>query len=129
MEAAKEEYLIYRILKSDEALEDARLLAVNGRWNACINRLYYSSYYLISALLYKYKFSAHTHNGIKTRFFLEFVKTEKIDKESGKLFSSLFDWRQESDYADFVDFDKDVVDPLINKVYALNESLKILIRE
>ena len=129
MEDAKAEYLKYRILKSDEALEDARLLANNSRWNACINRLYYSCFYLISALLYKYEFSAHTHNGIKTKFFLEFVKTGKIDKESGKLFSSLFDWRQESDYADFIDFEKEIVDPLIDKVYDLNESLKFLIRE
>jgi len=110
-------------------LADARLLAENGRWNACINRLYYSSFYLISALLYKYQFPAHTHNGTKTKFFLEFVKTEKIDKDSGKLFSSLFDWRQESDYADFVDFDQEVVGPLIDKVIALNKSLKALIQE
>ena len=45
----------------------------------------------------------------------EFIKTGIFDKEFGKLFSDLFDWRQEGDYSDFVSFDKDLTMPLINK--------------
>ena len=45
----------------------------------------------------------------------EFIKTGLFDKEYGKLFSDLFDWRQEGDYSDFVSFDKDLTLPLINK--------------
>jgi uncharacterized protein len=45
----------------------------------------------------------------------EFIKTGLFDKEYGKLFSDLFDWRQEGDYSDFVSFDKDLTIPLIKK--------------
>ena len=48
----------------------------------------------------------------------EFIKNGKFDKEFGKLFSDLFDWRQEGDYSDFVSFDRDLTIPLINKTEA-----------
>lgn len=47
----KLDYIEYRLSKALEALQDAKLLAGNNRWNACINRLYYSCYYAVSALL------------------------------------------------------------------------------
>jgi len=129
MKGSREDYIRYRTLKSDEAFEDARLLIENGRWNASVNRLYYSSFYLVSALLFQNKLTAQTHNGVKTNFFLHFVKTDKVSKDLGKLYSSLFDWRQESDYADFIDFDSDTVSPLLNKVRELNDLLKRLLQE
>ena len=46
---------------------------------------------------------------------IEFIKTGLFDKDFSKLFSDLFDWRQEGDYSDFVSFDKDLIIPLINK--------------
>jgi uncharacterized protein (UPF0332 family) len=123
----KEDYIRYRISKSDETYSDAILLANNKRWGSCINRLYYSTFYLVSALLYKNNIKAETHNGIKTQFFLNFIKTGKIDKESGKLYSHLFDWRQETDYADFIEFDEETVKPVIEDVKRLNEKIKNLI--
>jgi len=45
----------------------------------------------------------------------EFIKTGLFDKNFGKLFSDLFDWRLEGDYSDFVSFDIDLIIPLINK--------------
>ena len=129
MKGSREDYIRYRALKSDEAFEDAKLLIENGRWNASVNRLYYSSFYLVTALLFQNKLSAQTHNGVKTNFFLHYVKTEKVSKDLGKLYSSLFDWRQESDYADFIDFDSETVSPLLKKVQELNDLLKLLLKE
>jgi uncharacterized protein (UPF0332 family) len=123
----KEDYIRYRISKSDETYSDAILLANNKRWGSCINRLYYSTFYLVSALLYKNNIKAETHNGIKTQFFLNFIKSGKMDKKSGKLYSHLFDWRQETDYADFIEFDEETVKPVIEDVKRLNEKIKDLI--
>jgi uncharacterized protein (UPF0332 family) len=127
MKGTKEDYINYRILKSSEIFDDAILLANNERWNSCINRLYYSSYYLVSALLFKNDINAETHNGVKTQLFLNFVKDGIISKEHGKLYSHLFDWRQETDYADFIDFDEETAKPLLREVSVLNEILKELI--
>jgi uncharacterized protein (UPF0332 family) len=103
MSGTKEDYIDYRIKKSKEVFEDAQLLANNKRWKSSVNRLYYSSFYLVNALLYKHEIKAETHNGVKTQFNLHFIKTSKVDLKFGKLYSNLFSWRQESDYADFID--------------------------
>ncbi len=123
----KEDYIKYRVTKSQEAYKDAQLLMSNGRWNSSVNRLYYSCFYLVSALLYKHAIKADTHNGVKTQFFLHFVKSEIISKEFGKLYSTLLDWRQESDYVDFIEFDEETVNPIINEVADFNTTLIQLI--
>lgn len=127
MKGTREDYINYRIDKSGEIYEDAMILAKNERWNSCVNRLYYSSYYLASALLFKNAIKAETHNGVKTQLFLNFVKTGMLNKDFGKLFAHLFDWRQETDYADFVEFDEGTVKPLLKSVEKLNIELKKLI--
>ena len=124
-----EDYINYRVSKSDEAFKDAELLAENQRWNTCENRLYYAAFYLVSALLYKQKIKAHTHNGTKTMFFSNFIKTNKINKEFGKMYSTLFDWRQQGDYADFIDFDENTVRPILNDVAQFNKKLKQILFE
>jgi uncharacterized protein (UPF0332 family) len=129
MSGTKQDYIDYRVLKSNEIFEDARLLANNNRWNSCMNRLYYSSFYLVSALLYKHDIKSETHNGTKTQFNLHFIKTGKLDFRFGKLYSNLFLWRQESDYIDFVDFDNETVIPLIEQVLELNNLLSELVKK
>ena len=114
-----EDLIKYRIERAYETLEDARLLADSGRWNSCINRLYYASFYSVNALLLKNKFRTYTHNGCKAKFHLEFVKTGIIDKSYGKLYSDLFDWRQEGDYADYIAFDEATVTPLLEQTEKL----------
>ncbi len=127
MSGSKDDYINYRIEKSSEIFDDAMLLAQNQRWNSCVNRLYYSSFYLVSALLYKKNVKAETHNGTKTQFFLNFVKNGPLEKSFGRLYAHLFDWRQETDYADFIDFDGDTVLPLLDEVKKLNEEIHNLI--
>jgi uncharacterized protein len=114
----------YRIERARETLADARLLADSGRWNSCINRLYYASFYCVNALLIKHDIRTHTHNGCKTKFHLDFVKTSIIDKEFGKLYTDLFDWRQEGDYADFISFDQETVIPLLEQTENLIKEIE-----
>jgi uncharacterized protein len=129
MSGSLKEYIDYRISKSHEIFEDAVLLSNNERWNSCMNRLYYSSYYLASALLFKNKIKAETHNGVKTQLFLHFIKNNLLDIKHGKLYSHLFAWRQEADYSDFIDFEKETVLPIIKQVKNLNTELLQLIQK
>jgi len=127
MRGCIEDLIKYRIERANETLADACLLADSGRWNSCINRLYYASFYIVNALLLKNNFRTHTHNGCKSKFHKEFVKTGIIDKSFGKLYSDLFDWRQEGDYADFITFDQATVTPILGKTEEfLKEILKLL---
>ena len=103
------ELLFYRLERAQEALEDARILANSERWNACVNRLYYACFYAVLALLQKKKLTAHKHSSVRTLFNIEFVKTGVIDVRYAKFYAELFENRQESDYAEFVEFKSDDV--------------------
>jgi len=112
----REEYVNYRFHRAEESYEEALILAKEERWNAVINRLYYACFYAVIALLIKNNISTQTHDGARIQFGLIFVKTGIIDKESGKLFSKLFDYRQKGDYGDLFDYNEELTKPLINKV-------------
>jgi uncharacterized protein (UPF0332 family) len=112
----REDYINYRFHRAEETFEEALILAKEERWNAVINRLYYACFYAVIALLIKNNISTQTHDGARTQFGLFFVKTGIINKESGKLFSKLFDYRQKGDYGDLFDYDEELTAPLINKV-------------
>lgn len=121
MTSSQADYIQYRIERSTEIFQDAKLLADNNRWGSCVNRLYYSSFHLVNALLSLDGVTTKTHEGQKTKFLQLYVKTNLIDIEFGKLYSRLVDWRQESDYSVYVNFDENDVLPLIDKVKSFNE--------
>ncbi len=128
MTGSQNDYIRYRLDRSVELFQDARLLVENKRWRSCVNRLYYSSFHLVNALLFQEGINAKSHDGLKTKFLQLYIKTNLIDIEFGKLYSRLIDWRQESDYSVYVDFGEDDVLPLIDKVEKFNMILTELIR-
>jgi len=125
--ADRNSYIEYRLEKANETYEVALLLFDNSKWNSTINRLYYSCFYAVSALLVKEGIKAKSHSGIKSMFFLNYIKTEIISLEYGKLYSDLFDWRQKGDYGDFFDFEKEDVQPLMKPTKELiNKIIEII---
>jgi uncharacterized protein len=127
MDGELQDYVAYRLSRAEGTLNDAIILANNNSWNSCVNRLYYSSFYAVTALLISKGYEAKTHNGVKTIFFREFIATGQIEKEFGTLYSDLIDWRSEGDYADFTEYDSDSVIPMIGKVKKFLESIKSII--
>jgi uncharacterized protein (UPF0332 family) len=111
MTGTKDDLMKYRLERAKETLEDAQLLISKNRWNSAINRLYYSAFYALIALLLKEDHHTTTHNGAKTIFSEHFVKTNLISQEFGKKYSQLFSWRQKGDYADLFNFTEEKVLP------------------
>src|ERR1700738_2197380 len=102
MSGNKEKVLKSRLSKSEEALKMAEFAIKNKYWNSAASELYYTCFYLITALFAKHDITTHTHSGVKSLFALHFVKEQKIDVKWGKLLSDLFNRRQSGDYDDFV---------------------------
>jgi uncharacterized protein (UPF0332 family) len=126
MTGTKKDLIKYRITRAKDTLEDAQILAEREKWNSTINRLYYAAYYAVMALLLDSELKPTTHNGTKSNFSEHFIKTGKIEKEYGKMYSQLFTWRQKGDYDDFFDFQKDKVIPYlepVNKLITLIETI------
>ncbi len=123
------ESVLYRMARAHETLEDARILAHRGRWNACVNRLYYACFYAVSALLVCDGLSSAKHAGIRGLFNRQYVKTGTIPKDLARIYNDLFERRQEGDYLDFVTFQESQVVPWISKAEELVGHVANLVQE
>jgi len=112
----KNDIINHRIEKSDRTFLEAKSLKSSQFWNGAVNRLYYSCFHIVSALLLKDDINASTHNGVRTQFFKFYIKTEKMDRRFSVLYSDLMNKRQEGDYDDFHEFGQDDVEPLFEEV-------------
>ena len=129
MSGSQGDLIKYRLKRAKETFEDVYLLANNRKQNSSINRLYYSAYYAVMALLLKHGLTPTTHNGAKHNFSEHFVKSGLIPKESGKFYSQLFTWRQRGDYDDFFDFNEEKVLPYFKPIEELISRIEQLIQE
>lgn len=129
MKASREDLIQYRLHRAKDTFEDAQILAERRKWNSSINRLYYSAYYAVMALLLFSELNPATHNGTKSNFTEHFIKTERIPKEFGKMYSQLFTWRQKGDYDDLFDFDQEKVMPYFQPVQKLIDLIESIIKE
>jgi len=75
----KDDLIRYRINKSEGTIEEAELAIENNKLSLAENRIYYSIFYIVSALALKYDFSTSKHSTLMGWFNQGMVKTEKID--------------------------------------------------
>ncbi len=76
----RDDYIRYRLDRSKDSYDDALILAERGKWNTVVNRLYYSCFYAVIALLLKNDIETRSHDGARNQFGLHFIKKGKIDK-------------------------------------------------
>ena len=114
-ESQKKELIQHRILKSKETIEEAKLSYQNKRYRLALNRVYYSIFYIISALSVKYNYSTSKHKQLMGWFTFNFVKTGIVSNQLYNTYKEAFDNRQESDYSDFIEYDETDIPRLINE--------------
>ncbi|MCB2197504.1 MAG: HEPN domain-containing protein [Bacteroidetes bacterium] len=112
----RNEYVKNRIETAYKTFKAAKVLSENGFWNSAVNRLYYSVFYAVNAILVQNEIIAQSHSGVKSQFSLHFIKTGKLEKKYGKLLAELYDWRQKGDYESLYEFDSKSVLPLFDSV-------------
>jgi uncharacterized protein (UPF0332 family) len=125
----KADLIDYRLEKAWTTYKEAKALAESGFWDGTANRLYYSCFYAVIALLAKNDISATTHNGVRTEFFRNYIKTGILDKKFSSLYSNLMGKRQESDYGDFQSFSEDEISPLINEAESFIVKITEIIKD
>jgi uncharacterized protein (UPF0332 family) len=127
MTPSRDDLVRYRLRRAREAIEDAHILAAASRWNPCVNRLYYACFYAVSALLIQQDLSSSKHTGVRSLFNRHYVRTGKVSRELAQIYNDLFERRQESDYADFTDFEEPQVLPWITRAELFVERIAYLI--
>jgi uncharacterized protein (UPF0332 family) len=98
-----------KIERASETILEVPYLIDQGFFRTAANRLYYSCFYMVSALLLQKSFATRTHQGVISLFALHFVKTGIVSTDNGHLYRSLFELRQTGDYDDIKEIFKDDV--------------------
>lgn len=112
-EEERDELVKYRIQKAEDTIKEIEPLTQQGFYNTAVNRLYYSCFYAVTALLVHHEIGTTTHSGVRNKFGHYFIKKGVISQKIGKAYSKLFNMRLTSDYGDFFDYaEEDVVDML-----------------
>ena len=102
------------LTRSRSALSEAKLLIDNNYFNAAANRIYYACFYAITALLISNDIKAKTHSGVKQMFGAHFISTGLVSMEAGRLYTEVFEMRQEGDYEFQLFFEAEDVIVLLN---------------
>ncbi len=124
----REQYVEYRIKTARKTFDAAKILLENNFYNSAVNRLYYSVFYAVNALLVKNKIIARTHSGIKQQFSLHFIKNKKMSIEYGKLLSELFDLRQKADYDNLFEIEGEAVMSILEPVKKMIDEIEKLVK-
>src|SRR5690606_5842056 len=85
--------------KAHRALEAARRDLDAGDADNAVARIYYAVFHAATAALHEDGLAAKSHPGTQQLFFERFVRSGRMDRAASSLFASLYQMRQEADYA------------------------------
>ena len=119
----------YRVARAAEALEEATLLLVHKHVATAVNRLYYATFYAVSALLLTEGYSSPKHSGIRALFDQHWIAPGRLPKDLGRIYRRLFDARQQGDYADLVTFESAEVEAWLGDVEGFLRAIAQTIEE
>jgi len=121
--------VLHFISRSQEAFNEAKILAASNHWNTTVSRLYYSCFYAASAILQKEGFSSSKHSGVRSLFNNHFARTGIVSKEISAIYNDLFDRRQESDYGPFFVFEEIDVKPWFEDVERFINTMFTIVKQ
>ncbi len=84
--------------KAENIFAEYEVLQKAGFWSTLVNRLYYSIFHAVSALLINDGHEVGTHKGAVIRFQQYYVKTQIFSVDDGRFYSQLQTLRESADY-------------------------------
>jgi len=118
----------YRIEKAWKAFQESKDNASLGHWTLSANRLYYSAYYMASALLISRELMVKSHAGVILCIGRDFVQKGSLSGEDGRLLSNLQRMRLTGDYDDLFDWTEGDIQPLFEPTEVLLKKMQSLIQ-
>lgn len=125
----RKQVVIYRLEKAEKTMSDAEKVIGLGLWTTGANRLYYATYYAVSALLIANGYMAKTHEGIIRMFNQHFVVNGKVDRDLGRQYNILFTMRLTGDYGDCFELQEKDVAPMAKPARRLIETVSQLAKD
>jgi uncharacterized protein (UPF0332 family) len=118
-----EDLIAYRMGRSKESIRAAEIMFENEMLTIAMNRVYYSMFYAVQALLVLNKVSFSKHGQVKGYFNREFIKPGIFPLDMGRLYNKAFEYRQKFDYVDFAVPDRDMVSEYIEKAREFHDKI------
>lgn len=115
--------------KSESELADATKAKDACMWSVVANRLYYSLFHAVSALLVKDGHTVGTHLGIKINFGKYYVKTGILTADDGRLFSQMATLRERADYDCFFKVTQKDIDEKFEGVSTLISHIRNILKD
>ena len=107
-----------------EALESAKILFENERYNASISQAYYSMFYASKALLSLKKIYPKTHRGVVSELGLKFVNEGYLEELYGRILAKGMQLRERVDYDVYYRASREEAEELINEAEMFIERIK-----
>lgn len=121
----KDSLIKYRLEQAKEAIGDAVFLFENSRGlRSVVNRIYYSMFYAVLALLVTEPFQGSKHSGVIGYFNKRFIREGIFSSDAGKYLNLAFEARQESDYKEFSELTPENVQELLEHAKAFIEEVR-----
>jgi uncharacterized protein (UPF0332 family) len=98
--ATKRAIISARLDKAHDDLAAARDNLARGYLRTAVNRAYYTIFHIASAALLWLDVERARHSGIESAFGEYFVLTGLVEREYGRIYSRIRDWREDQDYSD-----------------------------
>lgn len=122
--------IIYRMQRSSECLDEAKLLLEQSKvYNGAVSRMYYACFHATVALLTANGIRAKEHNGVRAMLGLHFVKTGKLSLELSHHYGQLLNARNTGDYDVFQSFTKEQARSYFHYTILFLEAIKGLLTE
>ena len=125
----KEILINYRIERAKDTVKAARLNLDNEMLHDSMNRIYYSIFYIVSALALKSGFSTSKHSQLMGWFIHDIINTNRIPSKYGDIYKSSFNNRQKGDYDDLIKFEKTEVEEYFKNMIEFVNEVEGLINE
>ena len=90
-----------RLERAEECLKEAQSLYNSESFKGAANRLYYSIFHAMRAVLALDSVDMKHHREIMSEFRRRYIKTHILDEKLSDIISVLSEMRSESDYDDF----------------------------
>lgn len=115
------------IERAQACLEDSKYLLEGKRYEAAVNRAYYSMFTAVVGILLDKDIYVKTHSGARTKFHELFLKSNLLPSELGKIFDDASDIRQEADYDFAINIEpEEALKTITDAEYFLNRIVKFL---
>ena len=118
----------YRMEKSRESIKAAEIMLKSDMLTFPMNRIYYSMFYAVQALLASMEVSFSKHGQVRGYFNRELIKTGILPKVLGQVYSKTFEYRQKFDYVDFSVPEAEMVSEYIEKAMEFHNQIENYLR-